>query len=186
MKTHNAYNSSNPTHLRPLGAAGRSGTEVSGLSATLTPRRCHHGVHSSLVPAMVFFFFFSSSLWPRDSHSQSATEDCAGAAVSRVRFPGGGLAVGKSGRASGVLAVMAKSNLGQDPDSTAAVAVLKRAVELDAESRYQQALVCYQEGIDMLLQVLKGELVSVSCSIWDSVKLKKTKLTKHSNSGAIL
>nr|XP_048286242.1 MIT domain-containing protein 1 isoform X2 [Myodes glareolus] len=50
---------------------------------------------------------------------------------------------------------MAKSNLGQDPDSTAAVAVLKRAVELDAESRYQQALVCYQEGIDMLLQVLK-------------------------------
>lgn len=133
-----------------------------------------------------FVFFFSSPLWPRDSHSQSATEDCAGAAVSRVRFPGGGLAVGKSGRASGVLAVMAKSNLGQDPDSTAAVAVLKRAVELDAESRYQQALVCYQEGIDMLLQVLKGELVSVSCSIWDSVKLKKTKLTKHSNSGAIL
>lgn len=73
---------------------------------------------------------------------------------------------------------MAKSNLGQDPDSSAAVAVLKRAVELDAESRYQQALVCYQEGIDMLLQVLKGELVSVSCSIWDRVKLKKTKLTK--------
>ncbi|XP_052601083.1 MIT domain-containing protein 1 isoform X4 [Peromyscus californicus insignis] len=51
---------------------------------------------------------------------------------------------------------MAKSSLGQDADSTAAVAVLKRAVELDAESRYQQALVCYQEGIDMLLQVLKG------------------------------
>lgn len=56
----------------------------------------------------------------------------------------------------GVVAVMAKSSLGQDSDSTAAVAVLKRAVELDAESRYQQALVCYQEGIDMLLQVLKG------------------------------
>ncbi|XP_060225872.1 MIT domain-containing protein 1 isoform X2 [Meriones unguiculatus] len=51
---------------------------------------------------------------------------------------------------------MAKSSLGPDSDSTAAVAVLKRAVELDAESRYQQALVCYQEGIDMLLQVLKG------------------------------
>ncbi|XP_021491697.1 MIT domain-containing protein 1 isoform X3 [Meriones unguiculatus] len=50
---------------------------------------------------------------------------------------------------------MAKSSLGPDSDSTAAVAVLKRAVELDAESRYQQALVCYQEGIDMLLQVLK-------------------------------
>lgn len=52
--------------------------------------------------------------------------------------------------------MMAKSSLGQDSDSTAAVAVLKRAVELDAEARYQQALVCYQEGIDMLLQVLKG------------------------------
>lgn len=52
---------------------------------------------------------------------------------------------------------MAKSGLGPDPGGVAAAAVLKRAVELDAESRYQQALVCYQEGIDLLLQVLKGE-----------------------------
>ncbi|XP_037860128.2 MIT domain-containing protein 1 isoform X2 [Chlorocebus sabaeus] len=51
---------------------------------------------------------------------------------------------------------MAKSGLGQDPQSTAAATVLKRAVELDSESRYPQALVCYQEGIDLLLQVLKG------------------------------
>nr|4A5X_A Chain A, MIT DOMAIN-CONTAINING PROTEIN 1 [Homo sapiens]4A5X_B Chain B, MIT DOMAIN-CONTAINING PROTEIN 1 [Homo sapiens] len=43
-----------------------------------------------------------------------------------------------------------------DPQSTAAATVLKRAVELDSESRYPQALVCYQEGIDLLLQVLKG------------------------------
>ncbi|XP_054557874.1 MIT domain-containing protein 1 isoform X3 [Talpa occidentalis] len=43
-----------------------------------------------------------------------------------------------------------------DPECAAAIAVLKRAVELDSEFRYQQALVCYQEGIDMLLQVLKG------------------------------
>ncbi|XP_029460635.1 MIT domain-containing protein 1 [Rhinatrema bivittatum] len=37
-----------------------------------------------------------------------------------------------------------------------AVIVLKRAVELDHSSRFQESLVCYQEGIDLLLQVLKG------------------------------
>ncbi|XP_037754392.1 MIT domain-containing protein 1 isoform X3 [Chelonia mydas] len=36
-----------------------------------------------------------------------------------------------------------------------AVATLKRAVELDSASRFQESLVCYQEGIDLLLQVLK-------------------------------
>ncbi|XP_015448215.1 MIT domain-containing protein 1 isoform X2 [Pteropus alecto] len=51
---------------------------------------------------------------------------------------------------------MAKSGLGLDAGSSAAVTVLKRAVELDSEFRYQSALVCYQEGIDLLLQVLKG------------------------------
>nr|KAF6448007.1 microtubule interacting and trafficking domain containing 1 [Rousettus aegyptiacus] len=51
---------------------------------------------------------------------------------------------------------MAKSGLGLDAGSSAAITVLKRAVELDSESRYQPALVCYQEGIDLLLQVLKG------------------------------
>lgn len=38
-----------------------------------------------------------------------------------------------------------------------AVAVLKRAVELDSASRFQESLICYQEGIDLLLSVLKGE-----------------------------
>ncbi|KAM6179779.1 MIT domain-containing protein 1 [Erethizon dorsatum] len=51
---------------------------------------------------------------------------------------------------------MAKFQVGQDPESKAAITVLSRAVELDSESRYQQALVCYQEGIDLLLQVRKG------------------------------
>ncbi|XP_065783514.1 MIT domain-containing protein 1 isoform X1 [Muntiacus reevesi] len=51
---------------------------------------------------------------------------------------------------------MARSGLAQDAGSTAAVTVIKRALELDSESRYSQALVCYQEGIDLLLQVLKG------------------------------
>ncbi|XP_006887914.1 PREDICTED: MIT domain-containing protein 1 [Elephantulus edwardii] len=51
---------------------------------------------------------------------------------------------------------MARSGISQDPNSITAATVLKRAVELDSEYRYQQALVCYQEGIDLLLQVLKG------------------------------
>ncbi|KAE8625587.1 hypothetical protein XENTR_v10006327 [Xenopus tropicalis] len=34
--------------------------------------------------------------------------------------------------------------------------VLRRAVELDGKGRYQESLVCYQEGIELLLQVLKG------------------------------
>ncbi|XP_072332680.1 MIT domain-containing protein 1 isoform X4 [Scyliorhinus torazame] len=37
-----------------------------------------------------------------------------------------------------------------------AVTVLKRAIELDNDSRFQNSLVCYQEGIDLLLQVLKA------------------------------
>ncbi|XP_029937531.1 MIT domain-containing protein 1 isoform X2 [Myripristis murdjan] len=37
-----------------------------------------------------------------------------------------------------------------------AVSVLKRAVELDQSSRFQEALVCYQEGIQLLMDVLKA------------------------------
>ncbi|XP_063999634.1 MIT domain-containing protein 1 isoform X2 [Pogoniulus pusillus] len=33
---------------------------------------------------------------------------------------------------------------------------LRRAVELDVASRFQESLVCYQEGIDLLLQVVKA------------------------------
>ncbi|XP_044526363.1 MIT domain-containing protein 1 isoform X2 [Gracilinanus agilis] len=51
---------------------------------------------------------------------------------------------------------MAARNSGQQPHGVAASTLLKRAVELDSDSRYQEAFVCYQEGIDMLLQVLKG------------------------------
>uniref|UniRef100_A0A8C0NS43 MIT domain-containing protein 1 n=1 Tax=Canis lupus familiaris TaxID=9615 RepID=A0A8C0NS43_CANLF len=51
---------------------------------------------------------------------------------------------------------MAKYGKEQDAQSIAAFTVLKRAMELDSGSRYQQALVCYQEGIDLLMQVLRG------------------------------
>lgn len=37
-----------------------------------------------------------------------------------------------------------------------AVSVLKRAVDYDQQSRYTSALVCYQEGIQLLLDVLKS------------------------------
>ncbi|XP_043104307.1 MIT domain-containing protein 1 isoform X2 [Puntigrus tetrazona] len=39
---------------------------------------------------------------------------------------------------------------------SSAISVLKRAVELDHTSRFQEALVCYQEGIQLLLDVLKA------------------------------
>ncbi|XP_062390694.1 MIT domain-containing protein 1 [Sardina pilchardus] len=39
---------------------------------------------------------------------------------------------------------------------TSAVSVLKRAVELDQTSRFQESLVCYQEGIQLLMDVLKA------------------------------
>ncbi|XP_025320130.3 MIT domain-containing protein 1 isoform X2 [Canis lupus dingo] len=51
---------------------------------------------------------------------------------------------------------MARYGKEQDAQSIAAFTVLKRAMELDSGSRYQQALVCYQEGIDLLMQVLRG------------------------------
>ncbi|NXN27238.1 MITD1 protein, partial [Nycticryphes semicollaris] len=49
---------------------------------------------------------------------------------------------------------------------------VKRAVQLDLASRFQESLVCYQEGIDLLLQVVKGTgrrpgeggLAAVCCS----------------------
>ncbi|XP_030642624.1 MIT domain-containing protein 1 [Chanos chanos] len=37
-----------------------------------------------------------------------------------------------------------------------AISVLKRAVELDQSSRFQESLICYQEGIQLLMDVLKA------------------------------
>ena len=43
-----------------------------------------------------------------------------------------------------------------DPDSDgAAIALLKRAVELDMSRRYTEALVCYKEGLQLLLEFIK-------------------------------
>jgi len=42
---------------------------------------------------------------------------------------------------------------------TSAISVLKRAVELDHGGRFQESLVCYQEGIQLLMDVLKGNVI---------------------------
>ena len=42
----------------------------------------------------------------------------------------------------------------------AAISLLTRAVELDTKKRYTEALVCYKEGLALLMDVLKGELAS--------------------------
>ncbi|PZC81041.1 MIT domain-containing protein 1 [Helicoverpa armigera] len=40
---------------------------------------------------------------------------------------------------------------------SAAVNILKRGVELDTKKRYTEALVCYQEGLQILVDKIKGE-----------------------------
>lgn len=39
---------------------------------------------------------------------------------------------------------------------TAGVHLIRRAVELDSNKRYAEALVCYREGIELLLDTLKS------------------------------
>lgn len=41
---------------------------------------------------------------------------------------------------------------------TAAVTVIRSGVDLDNKKRYTEALVCYREGIQLLLNLLKGLL----------------------------
>lgn len=39
----------------------------------------------------------------------------------------------------------------------AAINILKRGVELDTKKRYTEALVCYQEGLQILVDKIKGK-----------------------------
>jgi hypothetical protein len=41
---------------------------------------------------------------------------------------------------------------------TTAIELLKRAVQLDGEEKYPDALTCYTEGIRMLLKAVKGKI----------------------------
>ena len=42
-----------------------------------------------------------------------------------------------------------------------AISVLKRAIELDAANRLDEAVVCYQEGLQLLISYLKGNVDSI-------------------------
>ena len=39
---------------------------------------------------------------------------------------------------------------------SSAISILKRAVELDNSRRFDESLTCYQEGVGLLMQVLKS------------------------------
>ncbi|XP_062484524.1 MIT domain-containing protein 1 [Pezoporus occidentalis] len=67
--------------------------------------------------------------------------------------------LGKCGRPVPVPAAAPMSRTGGDSTAVlerAGAETVKRAVELDVASRFQESLVCYQEGIDLLLQVVKA------------------------------
>ena len=38
---------------------------------------------------------------------------------------------------------------------SAAISVLKRAVELDTKHRWTESMTCYQEGLNLLMEVIK-------------------------------
>lgn len=42
----------------------------------------------------------------------------------------------------------------------AAATILQRGVALDTKKRYTEALICYQEGIQILINKIKGNLFS--------------------------
>ena len=50
-------------------------------------------------------------------------------------------------------------------DDGAAIALLKRAVELDIEKRYTEALVCYKEGLQLLLEFIKVWIQKIGFAI---------------------
>lgn len=37
--------------------------------------------------------------------------------------------------------------------------LLKRAIELDTAMKYSESLVCYEEGIQVLIRLMRGELI---------------------------
>ena len=42
---------------------------------------------------------------------------------------------------------------------SAAVHLITRAIELDKNKRYAESLFCYREGIELLMDYMKGKLV---------------------------
>lgn len=44
---------------------------------------------------------------------------------------------------------------------SAAINILKRGVELDTKKRYTEALVCYQEGLQILVDKIKSKCIII-------------------------
>ena len=44
-------------------------------------------------------------------------------------------------------------------EESAAIHLIKKAVQFDTDRRYAEALVCYTEGIELLLVALKGKFL---------------------------
>ena len=59
---------------------------------------------------------------------------------------------------------------------TAAITLLKRAVELDLSKRYTEALVCYKEGLQLLLEYIKVVLI---CSLKICFRKKYLDFSDH-------
>ena len=55
---------------------------------------------------------------------------------------------------------------------SSAIGLLKRAVELDSARRFTESLVCYQEGIQLLLDVCKGESELILFAYFLNLKTK--------------
>jgi hypothetical protein len=49
---------------------------------------------------------------------------------------------------------------------SSAISILKRAVDLDASKRYDEAVTCYQEGLQLLLEVIKGQTLRKQFSVY--------------------
>jgi len=43
-----------------------------------------------------------------------------------------------------------------DPEEKVAISLLSRAVALDKQQRFTESLICYEEGIQILTQVIRG------------------------------
>lgn len=53
---------------------------------------------------------------------------------------------------------------------TAAIELIKRAIQLDHEQKYPDALTCYSEGIRMLLKAVKGEFERILITNFDLLR----------------
>lgn len=49
---------------------------------------------------------------------------------------------------------------------SAAANILKRGIELDTKKRFTEALVCYQEGLQILVDKMKGMLLNYNYIMW--------------------